>query len=87
MTDGGKGSKRRNEDVSKVKSNWDLIDWSKKQTHRIDMRDNGDDVEEDYEEELCVLCNGTGEGTYDGSRCHRCNCTGLEPRDFNDVDI
>lgn len=26
----GKGSNRRQEDVRKVRSNWDLIDWSKK---------------------------------------------------------
>ena len=30
MNDGGKGSERRNEDSQKVRDNWDLIDWSKK---------------------------------------------------------
>ena len=30
MSDGGKGSERRNEDPQKVRDNWDLIDWSKK---------------------------------------------------------
>ena len=30
MSDGGKGSERRNEDAKKVRDNWDLIDWSKK---------------------------------------------------------
>ena len=29
MSDGGKGSERRNEDAKKVRENWDLIDWSK----------------------------------------------------------
>lgn len=30
MSDGGKGSGRRIEDLEKVRSNWDLIDWGKK---------------------------------------------------------
>ncbi len=30
MSDGGKGSGRRKEDLEKVRSNWDLIDWGKK---------------------------------------------------------
>ena len=31
MSDGGKGSSRRNEDSGKVRDNWDKIDWGKKQ--------------------------------------------------------
>lgn len=27
MSDGGKGSGRRVEDLEKIRSNWDLIDW------------------------------------------------------------
>jgi hypothetical protein len=30
MSDGGKGSGRRKEDINKVHSNWDLIDWGRK---------------------------------------------------------
>jgi hypothetical protein len=30
--DGGKQSHRRNEDVAKVRSNWDLVDWTKTPT-------------------------------------------------------
>lgn len=51
--DGGKGSARRNEDVSKVKSNWDLIDWSKKETKEESKMDN-------YDEEDEVICSNCG---------------------------
>jgi DnaJ-class molecular chaperone len=26
---------------------------------------------------LCSSCDGSGEGIYDGSRCHACNGTGI----------
>jgi hypothetical protein len=32
MSDGGKGSGRRVEDLEKIRNNWDLIDWGKKDT-------------------------------------------------------
>ena len=69
MSDGGKGSTRRNEDVSKVKSNWDLIDWSNKGTTMMkdDPQERSDedgecseDSEErsDEEEWTCEVCGG-----------------------------
>lgn len=51
-SDGGKGSARRNEDVSKVKSNWDLIDWSKK------MNEHEDEHDHDDGEWTCEVCGG-----------------------------
>jgi hypothetical protein len=35
MSDGGKGSGRRAEDLEKVRSNWDMIDWGRKETTPI----------------------------------------------------
>jgi DnaJ-class molecular chaperone len=42
-----------------------------------------EDIIEEQEEErdyldlpLCSRCNGSGEGTYDGSRCTSCNGSG-----------
>ena len=62
MSDGGKGSARRNEDVSKVKSNWDLIDWSKKGITMMkdDPQERSEDYEErsDEEEWTCEVCGG-----------------------------
>ena len=40
-----------------------------------------DDEDEDEEEYLCWLCNGSGEGRYDGSICTWCNGSGVEPKD------
>ena len=40
MSDGGKGSERRNEDSKKVRENWDLIDWSKKDDAKKDEKKN-----------------------------------------------
>lgn len=31
----------------------------------------------------CSQCNGSGEGMYDGSKCHRCGGSGVE-RDNSD---
>ena len=31
-----------------------------------------------YIEETCVACNGSGEGSYDGSTCHNCGGSGTE---------
>ena len=65
-SDGGKGSGRRNEDVSKVKSNWDLIDWSVTTSKKGDTEMNAV-LNEDYEdtqehdddsEWTCEMCGG-----------------------------
>ena len=82
----GKGSGRRNEDVSKVKSNWDLIDWSKKAQEEPKMNEYDDEDIEDNERsedaddyEDCSWCSGSGEGMYDGSNCKHCGGSGVEP--------
>ena len=36
------------------------------------------------EEEICLACNGSGEGMYDGSRCYHCKGTGVEPVEMED---
>ena len=64
--DGGKGSGRRNEDVSKVKSNWDLIDWSNKavavkdkEEPKMNNYDEEDTQEHDDDSEwTCEMCGG-----------------------------
>ena len=99
--DGGKGSSRRNEDVSKVKSNWDLIDWSvttsKKTQEEHKMNEVLNEHDEDYEDndvdsraaddyEDCSWCSGSGEGMYDGSNCKHCGGSGVEPYEGVDDD-
>ena len=32
-----------------------------------------------YTEETCGACNGSGEGSYDGSTCYNCRGKGSEP--------
>jgi len=43
----------------------------------------------EHEDEDCDLCNGTGEGLYDGESCHKCDGTGVLPaaRDDDDFDV
>ena len=31
-------------------------------------------------EDVCIACNGSGEGAYDGALCRVCRGTGSEPR-------
>lgn len=81
---GGKGSGRRNEDVSKVKSNWDLIDWSNKGESKV--IDEDDNYEEHEHDDTCTWCGGCGEGDYDGAACRKCHGTGIEPFDGVDDD-
>jgi DnaJ-class molecular chaperone len=88
--DGGKGSGRRNEDVSKVKSNWDLIDWSKKTEEEPKMNEDYEDIEDSDEmeyDDTCSWCGGCGEGDYDGAACRNCHGTGVEPaeKDYDDI--
>jgi hypothetical protein len=40
-----------------------------------------DDEEDEDEDPLCPVCNGTGEGQYDGSRCYSCKGSGVERRE------
>lgn len=54
MSDGGKGSGRRNEDVSKINSNWDQIDWSVKKNMEHDEYEHDDD-DEGFD---CPMCGG-----------------------------
>lgn len=44
--------------------------------------------DEEYEDEdyICPACNGSGEGMYDGSTCHKCKGTGGEPVEYVDDD-
>lgn len=60
--DGGKGSGRRNEDVSKVKSNWDLIDWSvttsKKEEPKMNNYEEDTQEHDDESEWVCEMCGG-----------------------------
>jgi DnaJ-class molecular chaperone len=36
-------------------------------------------IDEDYEDEICSACSGSGEGMYDGSTCYKCKGSGVEP--------
>lgn len=39
---------------------------------------------EDYEDEVCSYCSGSGEGMYDGSCCSKCKGCGVEPVEQDD---
>jgi len=79
VSDGGKGSARRKEDSQAVRDNWDRI-FGKKETPMIDD-DNEDYTDEIDELDYCHVCNGSGEGMYDGSSCYHCGGSGDEPVD------
>jgi rubrerythrin len=63
-SDGGKGSARRKEDVSKIHENWDRIFGKKKEeTSMIDEHDDpqersDEDYERSEEEWTCDVCGG-----------------------------
>jgi NADH pyrophosphatase NudC (nudix superfamily) len=78
--DGGKGSGRRNEDVSKVKSNWDLIDWSNKGESKV----TEDYDEDDDGEVICTVC-GTEMSPTEHGRWLHCDVCG-NTRDFDEDD-
>jgi len=40
--------------------------------------------EDDTEDEICSWCSGSGEGMYDGSTCHKCHGSGVEPVEKDD---
>lgn len=41
-------------------------------------RPRPEDFDTEVEEGCCSVCNGSGEGMYDGTRCHSCRGTGTE---------
>jgi len=84
MSDGGKGSVRRNEDTEAYRNNFDNIFRKKEVKPMIEEHDDHEDFDEDDEEHMCDWCNGTGEGQYDGSSCRKCHGTGMMPFDGGD---
>jgi hypothetical protein len=56
-SDGGKGSARRKEDVSKIHENWDIIFGKKDNKPMIDEHDD-DEIEHNEEEWTCDVCGG-----------------------------
>ena len=46
----------------------------------LDAVDLPDDYEEPDEEPICVSCDGSGEGQYDGTRCSSCRGSGVDRR-------
>ena len=36
--------------------------------------------------ETCPVCNGSGEGMHEGSRCHSCKGTGVERVEYDEDD-
>lgn len=48
------------------------------------MCEAGTDLDDDYEDEICSSCSGSGEGMYDGSTCYKCKGSGVEPVEKED---
>ena len=92
MSDGGKGSVRRNEDNDAFQNGWDRIFKRTKQEETMMNDDPQERSDEDYErseyyedeEHICPACNGSGEGMYDGSTCYKCGGTGEWMNDRDD---
>jgi hypothetical protein len=82
MSDGGKGSVRRNEDNKAYQRGWDTIFGKDK---AMIEEDNIEDFDEEYDD-TCTWCGGCGEGDYDGAACRRCHGTGVEPCEGVDDD-
>ena len=78
MSDGGKGSVRRNEDTEAYRNNWDNIFGKKDKKPMIEHE------HEDDHDDTCSWCGGCGEGDYDGAACRKCGGTGVEPYDNDD---
>lgn len=79
MSDGGKGSVRRNEDTEAYRNNYDAIFGKKKDKESMIEQDHEDD-----HDDTCSWCGGCGEGDYDGAACRKCGGTGVEPYDNDD---
>lgn len=88
MSDGGKGSVRRNEDTEAYRNNFDnIFRKNKKEEPMIEDNDHEEHEHDmDDEVEMCDWCNGTGEGRYDGDSCAHCRGTGLMPFDGEEDD-
>lgn len=76
MSDGGKGSVRRNEDNESYQNGWDRIFKRTKEEEQPMIDDDDIFFEDDDEDYTCPACNGSGEGMYDGSTCYKCEGTG-----------
>ena len=79
MSDGGKGSVRRNEDSDAYRSNYDAIfGRNKKEQQTMNTHDEDDYIEEDIEDEehewSCDYCGGPMHRTEDGrhGQCGDC---------------
>lgn len=81
MSDGGKGSVRRNEDTEAYRNNFENIFGKKDKTP---MNEHIDDEYDEDEDHICPACNGSGEGMYDGSTCYKCGGTGEWMNDRDD---
>jgi hypothetical protein len=83
MSDGGKGSVRRNEDNDAYRNNYDAIfgrnNNKKEQTPMIEEHEHD-------ETETCHHCSGCGEGQYEGTTCRWCNGYGEVPVDSVEED-
>ena len=44
-------------------------------------------TDEEYDDNLCTSCDGTGEGMYDGARCSACKGKGVKANDDYEAAI
>lgn len=56
-------------------------------TEKIEMmiKSIKENKEEDREEKHCVVCNGSGEGMYDGSTCTSCKGLGVKIKEYDTI--
>lgn len=87
----GKGSAQRPTNHQAFSDAFDRIfGTTSRQFDHIDANDTSEepvdeDEENEHEYEICVVCNGSGEGMHDGSSCKRCGGTGEDRGDLDEI--
>jgi RecJ-like exonuclease len=93
VSDGGKGSARRVEDLNKVNEGFDRIFGESKLDKRLrEEKEAMNDIydEDDYDDDetmICPACSGSGEGRYEGETCYKCDGYGeilVNEADYDD---
>ena len=71
-------------DVEEIGSS-DVSAWVQQVARHLQTQ-AGEGLAENYEDEECHVCNGTGEGRTEHENCSHCGGSGMEPSDKDDDD-